>query len=306
MEQTTGYTGRFAPSPTGPLHLGSLVAALASWVDARANGGKWLLRIEDIDPPRAQPGATAKIIQCLRMHGLTWDGPVTCQSDRSGHYEAALDNLRQQNRLYACTCTRKHLRAIASQTGSRAYPGFCRGKQIPEDSHALRFVAPVDEITVFTDAVYGAMSEAVADTTGDFIVRRRGPLYAYQLAVVVDDAEQGITHIVRGADLLDNTARQIVLQQALGYPRPEYLHLPLMISGTQKLSKQSGAEALNNETPVANLVTAWTALGQVTPSSENCSNVDDFLAFAVSNWKRDCIGTESINIENNKMVDTNG
>lgn len=306
MEQPSGYTGRFAPSPTGPLHLGSLVAALASWVDARAHGGTWLLRIEDIDPAREQPGATRQIVQSLQLHGLSRDGPVSYQSERADGYEAALEHLRQQKRLYACTCTRKQLREIASQSGSHAYPGFCRDRQLPEGSSALRLVVPEGESINFTDANYGTMSENVADTTGDFIVRRRGPLYAYQLAVVVDDAAQGITHIVRGADLLDNTARQIVLQRALGFPQPEYLHVPLMTNGKQKLSKQSGAEALNNETPVANLVTAWTALGQEPPSTSNCSSVDRFLAFAVSNWKRKCIGTESINIENNKMVDTNG
>lgn len=306
MAQPTGYTGRFAPSPTGPLHLGSLAAALASWVDARAHNGTWLLRIEDIDPEREQPGAAEQIVRSLRSHGLNWDGPIICQSERSARYEAALDSLRKQNRLYACTCTRRALRSIASESGSRAYPGLCRNRHLPEGSSALRFAVIRNQQVSFTDATYGDIDESVADTIGDFIVRRRGPLYAYQLAVVVDDAQQEITHVVRGADLLDNTARQIALQQALGFPQPEYMHVPLITDGAQKLSKQSGAEALNDETPLANLRTAWNALGQKYPEELDGSKVSDFLSFAVSNWKRNRIGTDSINIQNNKMVDTNG
>ncbi len=306
MAQISGYIGRFAPSPTGPLHLGSLAAALASWVDARAHDGLWLLRIEDIDREREQPGASDLIINSLGAHGLSWDKPITYQSERSIEYEDALTLLRQQGRLYACTCTRKQLREIAGNRADRSYPGFCRDRQLPEADSALRLTVPADQRTSFQDANYGEVSETVADTIGDFIVRRRGPFYAYQLAVVVDDAAQGVTHVVRGADLLDNTARQIILQQALGCSQPAYLHVPLVTSGEQKLSKQSGAAALDDHKPVENLVDAWACLGQDAPDAADLRTVDEFLSFAVSNWNRNCIGNDSVDIQNKNLVDTNG
>ena len=306
MAQISGYIGRFAPSPTGPLHLGSLTAALASWVDARAHNGHWLLRIEDIDPQREQAGAAAHIVQSLQAHALKWDKPIIYQSERSSLYEGALHQLRRNQRLYACTCTRKQLREIALESGNSCYPGLCRDKRLTEGSSALRLTVPPAQRTAFKDANYGEVSESVGQTTGDFIVRRRGPLYAYQLAVVVDDAAQGITHVVRGADLLDNTARQIVLQHALGYSELDYLHVPVITDGAQKLSKQSGAEALDNSTPLKNLTQAWQCLGQETPGDSHCKSTDAFLAFAVSHWKRDCIGNVSINIQNTKLVNTNG
>lgn len=306
MAQISGYIGRFAPSPTGPLHLGSLVAALASWVDARANSGLWLLRIEDIDPDREQHGASELIVKSLDVHGLSWDKPITYQSERSAAYDLALDQLRRDQRLYACICTRRQLREFASSRSNRSYPGFCRDQQLPEGDSALRVTVPCGQQTCFEDANYGEVCEVVSETTGDFIVRRRGPFYAYQLAVVVDDAAHGVTHVVRGADLLDNTARQIVLQQALGLPQPEYLHLPLVTSGTQKLSKQSGADALDDDSPLKNLTHAWACLNQAAPTEANKQSVSAFLSFAVSNWKRNRIGNVSINIQNNKLVDTNG
>jgi glutamyl-Q tRNA(Asp) synthetase len=305
MAQISTYIGRFAPSPTGPLHLGSLTSALASWVDARAHQGAWLLRIEDIDPQREQPGASDLIIRSLAAHGLYWDDSIVYQSQRSAAYDAALELLRQMNRLYACTCTRKQLRQLAEKTGDHAYPGTCRHQKHPHGISALRLQTS-SERTSFDDANFGQMTENVAETVGDFIVRRRGPFYAYQLAVVVDDAWQGVSHIVRGADLLDNTARQIVLQQALGYPQPEYLHVPLVTSGRQKLSKQSRAEALDDCKPLENLLQSWRYLGQQAPQKNECDNADQFLAFAVSNWKRNRIGNVSIDIQKQNSVATNG
>lgn len=298
VAQISRYVGRFAPSPTGPLHLGSLTAALASWVDARAHGGEWLLRIEDIDPDREQPGADKLIVESLRTHGLRWDGPITYQSRRSREYDSALDLLRKKQRLYACTCTRKKLRELALKSDKRAYPGICRELAYAEGTSALRLRVSDVEQLCFKDAVCGEVCEVVAETTGDFIVRRRGPLYAYQLAVVADDALQRVTHVVRGADLLDNTARQIVLQRALGYPQPEYLHVPVITQGQKKLSKQTGAPALDNSKALVNLSDAWSFLGQQMPDKTQSSTIDNFLTFAVSHWKRHCIGNISIAVQN--------
>lgn len=282
----SSYIGRFAPSPTGPLHFGSLVAALASWVDARSHKGIWLLRVEDIDPPREIPGAKESIISALRAHGLNWDGEIEYQRNRSGGYEKALRQLRENQRLFACTCTRKQLREAATVIGNSAYPGHCRSLHQPEHDFALRFSVK-DETIRFNDLAQGPVSENVSHSTGDFIVRRRGKLYAYQLAVVVDDAVQGITHVVRGADLLDNTPRQIALQRALDYPTPSYLHVPLALSGDgRKLSKQTGAPALDSGQSVHNLACAWKFLNQdnLPKPAENNS---EFLAQAISHWRRD-------------------
>lgn len=280
----TRYIGRFAPSPTGPLHAGSLVSALASWADARHHNGQWLLRIEDIDPPREVAGASQEIIHCLEAHGLHWDGEVTFQSTCSAFYDKALQTLRKKRALYACECTRKHLRSLATPASS-AYPGFCRDQNLNEDGNALR-VALNNTSIQFTDHSAGPLHENVADTTGDFIVRRRGPLYAYQLAVVVDDARQQITHVVRGADLLNNTARQIALQQLLDYPSPEYLHLPILNSSDgRKLSKQTGAQALDSSRALDNLLIAWEFLGQQPISG--CTSTTAFLKQALAQWQRE-------------------
>lgn len=267
--------------------MGSLVTALASWVDARQHGGEWLLRIEDIDPPREEAGATQQIISALQAHGLSWDGDISYQSERSAHYDAALDQLRQGQQLYACQCTRKQLRAVAAKTGIAAYPGTCSALNLAERNLPLR-VRICSDATAFTDLNAGTLHENVAEKIGDFIVRRRDFLYAYQLAVVVDDALQNITHVVRGADLLDNSPRQIVLQQLLGYPTPHYLHLPLVNNADgNKLSKQTGAAALDNHTPLANLQSAWSYLGQSAVSAS--SKVSEFLSAAVNVWQRDKI-----------------
>ncbi len=283
----TTYIGRFAPSPTGPLHMGSLVTALASWVDARQRHGQWLLRIEDIDPPREVAGATEQIITALDAHGLHWDGEISYQSARSAHYDSVLDHLRARNELYACQCTRKHLRAVAAETGNTAYPGTCSNLGLAERNLPLRLRVARGE-TTFTDANAGEMRENVSAKIGDFIIRRRDFFYAYQLAVVVDDALQRITHVVRGADLMDNSPRQIVLQHMLGYPTPEYLHLPLVTNTHgDKLSKQTGADALDNDDALANLQKAWRFLGQSAVSTP--SKVSEFLTAAVTLWQREKI-----------------
>jgi glutamyl-Q tRNA(Asp) synthetase len=232
--------GRFAPSPTGPLHLGSLAAAVGSWLYARAAGGRWLVRIEDIDTPRVVSGAAEEILSTLVRYGLEWDGEVVWQSQRTALYEHALDTLRAQHRVFDCACSRADLqRAASAPVGIEPrYPGTCRdGLPSGKAARAIRFRA-TPEVIAFDDAFAGR----VEDTADDFVVRRADGLFAYQLAVVVDDAAQGVTQVVRGADLLSSTARQIALQRALGYATPSYAHLPLVTNpdGT-KLSKRDAA-----------------------------------------------------------------
>jgi glutamyl-Q tRNA(Asp) synthetase len=234
-------TGRFAPSPTGPLHLGSLVAAVGSWLYARAEGGRWLVRIEDIDTPRVVAGSADEILAALQRYGLEWDGEVVWQSRRTALYERALAELRERGFVYDCSCSRADLQRAASAPLGRepVYPGTCRnGIAKGKEARAIRFRVP-DETIAFDDLRLGRVEE---DMGGDFVVRRADGLFAYQLAVVVDDAEQGVTQVVRGADLLPSTPRQIALQRALGYPAPVYAHLPLVLSPDGlKLGKRDGA-----------------------------------------------------------------
>ena len=271
------YTGRFAPSPTGLLHAGSLVAALASWLDARAHGGQWLVRIEDVDTPRCVPGADQAILQQLATCGMVSDGPVVWQSLRSDIYQRALDTLVARGWAYPCGCSRKDIETAieAAQAQSVArhqaavYPGTCRAGLNGKPARAWRLnVRAVQSalglplVTQWQDRRLGAQQQNVSEAVGDFVLRRADGLWAYQLAVVVDDAAQGITHVVRGEDLADNTARQIVLQQALGLPTPQYLHTPLVMGENgEKLSKQNGAEALNLSDPLQTLNIAAQALG---------------------------------------------
>ena len=234
-------TGRFAPSPSGPLHLGSLAAAVGSWLYARAAGGRWLVRIEDIDTPRVVPGSAEEILAALRRYGLEWDGEVVWQSKRTALYEEALRELRSKGLVYDCACSRAELQRAASAPLGRepVYPGTCRnGIAEGKAARAIRFRVP-DEPIAFHDLIRGPVAE---DVGGDFVVRRADGLFAYQLAVVVDDAEQGVTQVVRGADLLASTPRQIALQRALGYPTPLYGHLPLVVNPDgSKLGKRDGA-----------------------------------------------------------------
>ena len=283
-----GYVGRFAPSPTGPLHLGSLVAAVGSYLRARSRGGKWLLRIEDIDPPREQPGASAAILRALEWHGLEWDGEVIWQSRRLDLYQAALDDLVQRGHAYPCTCTRKEVRAHNLESrgsASTVYPGLCRtGPRRPTRRKAYRLRVP-DDVLEFNDHMVGSCHYDLPRDSGDFVLKRRDGLMAYQLAVVVDDAAQGVTEVVRGRDLLDSTAGQIVLQRALGLPTPEYLHLPLvMASNGEKLSKQTGARGLQREDAATALTFALRFLGMEPPPDLANAAPRDLLDWGVSRW----------------------
>ena len=237
-------TGRFAPSPTGPLHLGSLVAAVGSWLFARAAGGRWLVRMEDLDAPRVVPGSADEILDALQRYELTWDGGVVFQSHRIAMYERALLTLRTKGLVYDCACSRADLaRSASAPFGAEpVYPGTCRGG-LPSGRapRAIRFRVP-DEVIAFDDVVLGRVEERVGAVIGDFVVKRADGPFAYQLAVVVDDAEQGVTEVVRGADLLASTARQIALQRALDLPTPGYAHLPLVVSADgAKIGKRDGA-----------------------------------------------------------------
>jgi len=234
----TGYRGRFAPSPTGPLHLGSLVAAVGSYIRAKAKDGVWLVRIEDIDPPREEQGATENILQALTAHHLIPDEPVLFQHQRLSAYSDALSQLHQESHLYWCNCSRSSIRAALDDPyGPIVYPGTCRKRDLDsEQGRALR-VKTKNEITSFDDQYIGRFEQNLRQETGDFVLRRADGLFSYQLAVVVDDAYQGITEVVRGQDLVDNTPRQIYLQQLLAYTVPEYTHLPLVFNDDgQKLS----------------------------------------------------------------------
>jgi len=271
------YAGRFAPSPTGPLHFGSLVAALASWLDARAAKGRWHVRIEDLDRPREQPGAADDILRALDRLGLYWDGPVVFQSRRSALYEAALQAL--QAHTYWCGCSRREIADSSlglAADGARIYPGTCRAGIAPgRPPRALRLKTGLEKI-VFHDRVQGVQAQVLAAEVGDFVLRRADGQFAYQLAVVLDDAEQSITDVVRGADLLDSTARQIYLQRLLGHAEPRYLHVPAAVNAAgEKLSKQSGAPPIDASRPGPLLAEALRFLGQ--PESDD-------LAQAVRNW----------------------
>ena len=289
------YIGRFAPSPTGLLHAGSLVAALASWLDARAHGGVWRVRIEDVDTPRCVPGADRAILGQLAACGLQTDGEVWWQSQRSGKYQGALDALIAQQRAYGCSCSRKDIaEALAAQGRARArhgelvYPGTCRARAPLQASDpsgrplAWRLRVDAPEPITWTDRRLGAQSQDVATEVGDFVLKRADTLWAYQLAVVVDDGAQGVTDVVRGADLADNTARQIHLQRLLGLAVPRYLHTPLVCGADgHKLSKQNGAQALDTGDPLAALRAAAAVLG-LPPL--DAATVGDWLAAATAAW----------------------
>jgi glutamyl-Q tRNA(Asp) synthetase len=283
-----GYRGRFAPSPTGPLHAGSLVAALASWLDARAHGGAWLVRIEDVDTPRCVPGADDEILRQLAACGLLPDEPPQWQSRRGTLYQEALDRLVRDGLAYPCGCSRKDiaeaLHALGHERarhGELVYPGTCRAGLHGKAARAWRFrVEP--GVLAWRDRRLGAQAQDVADAVGDFVLKRADGLFAYQLAVVVDDGEQRITHVVRGEDLADNTPRQILLQRALGLATPGYLHTPLVLGANgEKLSKQNGAAALDLRDPLACLMQAAAVLGLQAPSTATRA---DWLAAAVRAW----------------------
>lgn len=281
------YRGRFAPSPTGPLHAGSLVAALASWLDARAHGGQWLVRIEDVDGPRCPPGTDALILGQLAALGLVPDEPPTWQSRRGERYQAALDRLIAAGLAYGCACTRAEIAAAMgprAKHGELIYPGTCRPEHggthgRPARAWRFRVAGRVD----WQDRQLGAQSQDLDAEVGDFVLKRADGLWAYQLAVVVDDAEQRITDVVRGEDLADNTPRQIALQRALGLPTPRYLHTPLVLAADgHKLSKQNGAAAIDLADPPARLREAAAQLGLPAPAAH--LGLADTLAAAQQAW----------------------
>ncbi len=280
------YRGRFAPSPTGPLHAGSLAAALASWLDARAHGGQWLVRIEDIDPPRTVAGASQDILRTLAAFGLESDMPVVWQSQRGEAYASAMTRLASAGRVYSCTCSRRDVEQVALQRRRVAgiYPGTCRhGPARPGPcAIRLRVPDPPADVVDFIDRAAGSQRQALAEDVGDFVLRRADGPWSYQLAVVVDDADAGITDIVRGADLLDNTARQIWLQRCLGLPSPRTLHVPLVCNAAgEKLSKQTGARALDRADVLGELRRAWAHLGF---APLHADRRDVFLREATARW----------------------
>ena len=304
------YVGRFAPSPTGPLHAGSLVAALASWLDAKAHGGQWLVRMEDVDVPRCVPGADQTILQQLAACGLLPDAPPVYQSQRSDLYQNALDQLTAQSRAYPCACSRQDIDEALAASGQQrlrhgelVYPGTCRNGLQGKKARSWRFsssfytsnraLASVNSAQAapdtgadsvdWTDRLLGQQSQNVGLEVGDFVLKRADGLWAYQLAVVVDDAAQGITHVVRGQDLAGNTARQILLQRALGLPQPQYLHTPLVMGvDNEKLSKQNGAQAIDMKQPVLALQAAAMVLGM----HIKANSVTECLHIALRAWTR--------------------
>ncbi|MBV7543880.1 tRNA glutamyl-Q(34) synthetase GluQRS [Acidovorax sp. sic0104] len=318
------YIGRFAPSPTGPLHAGSLVAALASWLDARAHHGRWLVRVEDVDTPRCIPGADAFILQQLATCGLVPDAPPLWQSTRGAAYQQALDQLIEQGDAYPCACSRKDIEEAQAALGharerhaALPYPGTCRHGLQGRAARSWRFKVhefkPKQPLTLdgkaqaatnsvanysttngmvrWHDRRLGPQQQDTAAEVGDFVLRRADGLWAYQLAVVVDDAAQGITDVVRGEDLADNTPRQILLQQALGVPVPRYLHTPLVCGDNgEKLSKQNGAQALDLSSPLRALGDAAKSLGLPVPADANTGCISDALHTWVSAWRRNYNG----------------
>lgn len=281
------YRGRFAPSPTGPLHFGSLLAALASCVEARRQGGQWLVRMEDIDPPREVTGAADLILRTLERYGFEWDGPVLYQSRRDAAYLAALDELRRSGVLYACRCSRREAleAAAAAHLAPGVYAGTCRGAGHPADGPGALRVCTDGRVIAFADRLQGEQRQHLEREVGDFVVRRADGLWAYQLAVVVDDAAQDITDIVRGSDLLDSTPRQLYLQHLLGLPTPGYLHLPLAVNAAgEKLSKQTYAPALPMDNPLPPLWQALAFLGQRPPEELLEGDLPALWQWAVAHW----------------------
>jgi glutamyl-Q tRNA(Asp) synthetase len=285
---TPRYRGRFAPSPTGPLHFGSLVAAVGSYLDARAQGGEWLVRIEDVDAPRTMPGAADAIVRTLEGFGFEWDGEIVTQSRRLDRYRAALLSLQAHGDVYPCSCSRSDIAAASTQAsidGGLVYPGTCRpGLADGKAARAWRLRVPDREFN-FVDRIQGEARQNLAREVGDFVLLRADGQYAYQLAVVVDDAAQGVNAVVRGVDLLDSTARQIWLQQRFGVPTPSYAHLPVVVNSRgEKLSKQTRAAPVDCAAGSAALAEAIAFLGHPVPAELRNAPPADFWRWAISAW----------------------
>jgi glutamyl-Q tRNA(Asp) synthetase len=280
------YRGRFAPSPTGALHFGSLIAAVGSYLEAKSHNGEWLVRIENLDKPREIPAASYEILRALEILGMEWDHKVIYQDQRKDTYENILTILNKRGLTYSCTCTRKEI-ADSSITGisGQIYGGTCRNNVRNEGRTGAVRIKTDNNIIEFEDSLHGLISQRLESETGDFILRRSDEIYAYQLAVVADDATQGITNVVRGADLLDSTPRQIYLQRLLGYPTPTYMHLPVAVNNRgEKLSKQTKAALLDVSNPVKQLIEAVNFLGQEPPIELLGNNISSFWEWAIENW----------------------
>ncbi|WP_213539130.1 tRNA glutamyl-Q(34) synthetase GluQRS [Nitrosospira sp. NRS527] len=281
------YCGRFAPSPTGPLHFGSLVAAVGSYLEAKSRQGKWMVRIENLDPTREIAGVSGKILNTLQALGMEWDGEIVYQKQRYKTYQAALAVLERQHLIYPCVCSRKEI-ADSTITGidGPIYPGTCRGRSLHDKCPGARRIRTDDRLIQFKDSLQGLVLHRLHSDIGDFVLRRADGVFAYQLAVVVDDAEQRVTHVVRGKDLLNSTSRQIYLQQLLGYPTPSYLHLPVVVNAQgEKLSKQTCATPLDVSDPMPQLMMAIRFLGQAPPVELIGSDISSFWKWATENWK---------------------
>jgi glutamyl-Q tRNA(Asp) synthetase len=300
MSSTTDYRGRFAPSPTGPLHFGSLVAAVGSYLDAKHHQGKWLVHIEDLDTPRTVKGAADEILGTLEAYGLHWDEDIIYQSQRTAAYQDAFEQLRIANYLYPCACSRKEIADSALQRGDELiYPGTCRDG-LPPSKTARAWRVRVNNTTInFTDRMQGNITQDLATEAGDFVVMRTDGLFAYQLAVVVDDAAQGISDVVRGADLLYSTPRQIYLQRLLGLTIPAYMHLPVAVNAQgEKLSKQTLAQPVGKNNAVSSLFDALVFLRQQPPAELRISTIEQILAWAIANWQPDpLLGCQQLTFE---------
>lgn len=285
-KKSQSYKGRFAPSPTGAVHYGTLIAAVGSYLQARKNSGKWFLRIDDIDITRKVEGADIAIIKTLESFGFEWDGEIIYQSSQTKHYQQALEQLIAQSLVFPCLCSRKQL----AESDSKTYPGTCRNRQLPEKKHhALRILANDIDIE-FNDAVMGRQKQNIKKQCGDFIIRRRDGLFAYQLAIVVDDTMQKITEVVRGADLLDSTPRQIYLQQLLLYPTPDYCHLPLAVDAAgNKISKSEGATKIDINNKENLLLSVLEFLGQQPPDALFKCSIKDIWQWAIKHWQIDLV-----------------
>lgn len=288
MNTPAGYRGRFAPSPTGPLHFGSLITAVGSYLQARAQQGQWLLRMEDIDEPRCVPGAADEILRTLEHYGFQWDGEVWVQSQRQAIYAEVCSQLQTQQHLFPCACTRKQVIAQAEQLQlpKGVYPGTCRTGLNPQQTpRTLRLKVP-DQSIEWTDQIQGIQQQHLQQQVGDFIIRRADQRFAYQLVVVIDDALAGITDIVRGSDLLDSTPRQLYLQQCLNYSSPHYAHLPVALDTRgDKLSKQTFAQPLDPQQAQADLWAALDFLGQHPQQDIKTEPLDTLWQWAHAHWQ---------------------
>lgn len=286
LNKSVHYRGRFAPSPTGPLHFGSLVAATGSYLQAKHQQGEWLVRIDDIDPPREVKGATTNILKTLEEFGFQWDGEISYQSQRHQYYNDAIDELQRKQLAYSCNCTRSSITKATGQTGSSVrYPGLCRNKNLTNANQYSIRILTTEKFIVFHDRLHGSVSTNFDQEIGDFILRRADSYFSYHLATGIDDAEQNITEVVRGADLLQCTAQQIHVQNSLNLATPGYMHLPVALNEQgEKLSKQTYAPAIDKANAVSLLFKTLKFLGQQPSSELESATIDELWQWAIANW----------------------